>query len=324
MPIRSHKMPKAYLKGFATVPKRAKYGKLWVYERGKGSRIGTPHSESAERGFFVSKSADGALDDSPAETWTAKIEDAALDVLVNAPSPIFIWTRENRQLMAEYWALMFLRSTSFYDFHKSGAEDLFGAEMRKLDTDADLRQRLVSHYTLLFGRPFTEEEILGSISRAVTGLLKKEELRNQYVQRLKSRVDLFSNILLKKPWQIWTSPNDCEFVTCDSPVMTFRTDNWGQYFVGDGFGKDSSIIILPLSPVACLLAGVQGPQSRHIPKSDVSEINKIIISSSARFAYSKTHDLEIDRMVQSIAGSIRYGINAFTRGKNIDDPDLFF
>lgn len=324
MPIRSHKMPQAYLKRFATVPKKAKYGKLRVYERGKEPRGGTPHSESAERGFFVSKSNDGVFDDSPAEAWTQKIEDAALDVLINAPSPIFVWTRENRQLMAEYWALMFLRSTSFYDFHKNGAEDVFGAQMRRLNTDADFRQKLVSRYTLLFGRPFTEEEIVGSIGRAVTSLLKKEELRNAYVQRLKWRVDLFSNILLNKHWQIWTSPNDCEFVTCDSPVMTFRLDNFGRYFVGDGFGKESSIIILPLSPVACLVAGVEGPESRHIPKSDVYEINKIIISSSARFVYSKTQDLEVDRLVQNIAGSIRYGINAFTRSNGIDIPDLFF
>src|ERR1035437_7177145 len=123
MAIRSHKMPQAYLKRFATVPqKRKKLGKLCVYERGKEPRIGTPKSEAAERGFFAMRSEDGALDDSPTECWAQTIEYEALDTLICAPSSIFIWTRQNRRQMAEYWALMFLRSTSFYDFHKNGSD----------------------------------------------------------------------------------------------------------------------------------------------------------------------------------------------------------
>src|ERR1035437_1371909 len=255
MPIRSHKMPKAYLKRFAAAPlKRKRYGKLCVYEQGRQPRIGTAKSEAAECGFFVSKTENGELDDSPTEAWAEKTENQALDTLICAPSPLFVWTRENQHQMAKYWALMFLRSTSFYDFHKNDSDDVFGAQMRRLNTDAEFRQKLVSHYALLFGRPFTEEEILGTIGRAVTGLLTGEELRNQYVRQLRRRVDLFSGILLNKTWQIWTSPNDCEFVTCDSPVMTFRLDNWGRYYIGDGFGKEESIVILPLSPGACLMA----------------------------------------------------------------------
>lgn len=325
MAIRSHKMPKAYLKRFAAPPLRRKqFGKLWVYERGRDPRVGTAHSESAERGFFVSATDSGTSDDSPTEAWAERIEYLALDTLISAPSPLFVWTYENRLRMAHFWALMFLRSTSFFNFHKKGSEDLFGAQLRRLSTDEALRQRLVTHYALLFGRPFSEEEILGTIGRAVTGLLADQELRNQYVQHLRRRVDLISGIFLDKNWQIWTSPGDREFITCDSPVMTFRLDYWGQYFVGDGFGKEGSIIILPLSPTACLLAGITGPPSRHVSADDVKEINKIIVHSSARFIYSRTRDPEIDTVVQRSAGSIRYGISAFARNAAEDFDDLFF
>jgi len=318
-------MPQAYLKRFAAAPeKRKKHGKLCVYERGSEPRIGTPYSEAAERGFFVSRSEDGKLDDSQTETWTQRIEDNALDGIIYVLSPVFVWTRENRRQAAEYWALMFLRSTSFYDFHKNGSEDVFGAQMRRLNTDAEFRQKLVSHYSFLFGRPFTEGEILGSIGRAVETLLTPTELRSQYVQHLKRRVGIFSDILLAKPWQIWEAPHDCEFVTCDSPVMTFRLDNWGQYFTGDGFAKEGSIILLPISPKACLTAGVQGPQCRHVPRNDVHEVNKIVISSSTRFVYSMTNDIGINRLVQQFAGSIRYGINAFTSPEPNLFADLFF
>ena len=325
MAIRSHKMPKAYLKRFATAPERGKrYGKLWVYERGKTPRIGTAHSEAAERGFFVSRAKNGSLDDFSTEAWAGKIEDDALDTLISAPSPMFVWARENRNRMARYWALMFLRSTSFYDFHKRSSDELFDVQMRRLNSDPDFRKKIVSNYAVRFGRPFTEDEILGVIGAAVNGLLTSEQLRSQYVGRLKLRVDLIAGVLLNKLWQIWTSPDNCEFVTCDSPVMTFRLDNWGRYSVGDGFGKEGSIVILPISPTACLIGGVQGAQSRHVPGSDVHEINKIIISSSVRFVYSLTRSIEIEQLVQGFAGSIRPGINAFTRSAADDSLDLFF
>jgi hypothetical protein len=298
-------MPKAYLKRFATAPTRGKrYGKLCVYERNKAVRIGTPKSESAERGFFVARDHAGALDDVSPESWAAKIEDRALDTLIYAPSPVFVWNRENRVRMAEYWALMFLRSTSFYDFHRNSSEDAFGTQIRRLNTDAEFRRRIVSHYSLLFGRAFAEEELLGTIGRALSSLLSPAEMRNQYVLQLKRRVTIFSEILLARPWQILEAPDDCEFVTCDSPVMTFRFDQWGHYYVGDGFGKESSIILLPLSPHACLIAGMHGPPIRCLPSSDVHEINKIVISASARFVYSQTRD---DRVAESVPTVFRYG-----------------
>ena len=325
MPIRSHKVPKAYLKRFATEPDRRKrYGKIWVYERGRDPRIGTPHSEAAERGFFVARNEAGKLDDEPLESWAQKIEDRALEALTYASSAVFVWTRENRQQMAEYWALMFLRSTSFYDFHKGQSEEIFGGQMRRLNTDSNFRNRVVSHYSTLFGRTFAEEELLGSVGRAIAGLLTPDEMRNQYVQHILRRVKIFSDILLSKPWQIWEAPHGCEFVTCDSPVMTFRLDEWGRYYVGDGFGKESSIILLPLSPRACLMAGVVGPQCRYIPESDVFEMNKIIVSSSSHFVYSRTANRQIDELVQRFGGTIRYGINAFTRTEPDELANLFF
>jgi len=323
MAVRSHKMPKAYLKRFAEAPMKGKrYGRLCVYERGKEPRAGTAHSEAAERGFFTSRSEDGTLEDSTTENWAQTIEDGALNILTYASSPIFVWTRETRRQMAEYWALMFLRSTSFYDFHKNGSEEVFSAQMRRLSSDEEFRQKLVSHYSLLLGRPIPEEELFGAIGRAVTALLTKEELRNQYVQQLKRRVELFSGILLKKPWQIWTAPDSREFVTCDSPVMTFRVDQWNRYSVGDGFAKEGVIALLPISSGACLLAGQQGCASKEIGRADTHEVNKIIIAASARFVYSRTRDSEIDALVQEFAGTVRYGVNAFKVKDNFDN--LFF
>lgn len=202
-------MPKAYLKRFATGPqKRKRYGKLTVYERGKSPREGTPKSESAERGFFLSTTDTGQHDDSFTESWAQLIEDRALDTLICAPSQFFYWTDASRQKMADYWALLFLRSTSFYDFHRNRANEIFNARMTQLNDDADLRRRLVAHYSTVCGRQLEEGELLGSIGRAVAHLLTPSELRNQYVQHLRRRVGIFAGTLLAKSWQIWEAPSD--------------------------------------------------------------------------------------------------------------------
>lgn len=106
--------------------------------------------------------------------------------------------------------------------------------------------------------------------------------------------------------------------------MTLRFDQWGRYFIGDGFGRQESIILLPLSPSACLAAGPRGPQIRRIPGNDLQELNKVVISSSARFVYSRTESADVDLVVQERAGTVRYGINAFTRDGADELADFFF
>jgi len=95
---------------FATSTKPGK-GRLCVYERGKAPKPGTPKSEGAERGFFVSKLSDGTYSDRPAEDWAQKIEDRATDTLIHAPNPCFVWSEKTRQRMAEYWPLSSFRFT---------------------------------------------------------------------------------------------------------------------------------------------------------------------------------------------------------------------
>jgi hypothetical protein len=319
MAILSHKIPIAYLKRFADKPKK---GKVWVYEEGRPPRIGSPKSESAERGFFATKLPDGSIDDFQGESWAQKIEDAALDILINAPSPVFVWTPTNRRKMAEYWALLFQRTTSFYTFHKDRAKEIFEKQRERIDDDPILRERLVQRYSQLSRRPLTEEEALTALDKGIATLLRDAELRHHYVERLEHRVGLFSGVLIEKPWQIWRAPQDSQFVTSDSPVMTFVSDQWKRYTVGHGLAKDGVIVLLPLCPSACLAAGVSGPHEKTISIEDVTEVNKMVICGASRFAYSQSNEQKIDQLVQNFLGVIKFGRNAFV-GSDDEFKDLF-
>ncbi len=220
--------------------------------------------------------------------------------------------------MAEYWALMFVRASAAFEFHRTFWERSLPEMHERIHSDAKLRGQLIQRYSFLCGRPISEAELLGTYSRVIPSLRTEAEMRSHYIERMQYRTRLFSQILLKKPWQVWLAPCGSEFVTCDSPVMTLRFDNWGRYYVGDGFGRDGVVALLPISPKACLFAGLQGYPTRLIDQHDVAEINNVVISSAARFVYSKTRNDNVDTVVQGRGGSIRYGVDAF-RGSSSDD-----
>jgi len=320
MPIRSHRTPRAYLQRFATPAKRGN-GKLWVYERDKQPRPGTPKSEGTEKGCFEAILPDGTIDDRPAEAWAQKIEDRALDVLIHSPNPCFVWTEGYRRRMAEYWALFFVRSVASFEFHRAFWEESLVETQKRIQSDADYREQLIKRYSFLFGRPVSTEELLDVSGRVLPKLRTEAEMKSDYVKRLQHRTAMYSELLLTKAWQVWTAPDGCEFVTCDSPVMTLRFDKFGRYYVGDGFGREGVVVILPLSTKACLFAGFQGYPVRTASPQDVWEINRVLICSSFRFTYSKTQNCEIDSLVQESAGSIRYGVDAFKIASD-DQPNI--
>lgn len=282
-----------------------------MYERDRVPRIGSPKSESAERGFFTSRLSDGTYSDKPGEDWAQGIEDRAIQPLQYGANPCFVWTEKDRSRMAEYWALMFVRATAAFEFHRRTWETKLSEIHERIRSDSSLREKLIERYTSLYGQPISETELLSIYSRVIPNLRTEAEMRSHYVDRLQSRTALFANILLNKPWQVWIAPDGCEFVTCDSPVMTMRFDAQGRYYVGDGFAKDGVTTILPISAKACLFAGLRGIPVRAVNQHDVWEMNKVLISSSARFVYSKTSDDRIDAIVQKCAGTIHYGVDAF-------------
>jgi hypothetical protein len=103
-------------------------------------------------------------------------------------------------------------------------------------------------------------------------------------------------------------------------VTTLLFEPDGRYYVGYGFGRAGVVPIMPISPSACLLAGVAGSVHRFVRDEDVWEINKALISCSLRFTYSRKRSEHVDSLVQQFASSIRYGIEAF---KGTETDDLF-
>ncbi len=245
-----------------------------------------------------------------------------MEVFRYAENQCYVWTEKQRTRMAEYWALLFIRADATFHMHRKKWNESLAKAKEKIEFDRSIRQHLARRYSFLTGRNITEHEILQVFQRVIPNLMTESEMRHGFVTQLQRRVELFSKILLAKPWQIWMAPSGLEFVTSDTPVVTMQVDEFGQYRVGWGFNRENVIALMPMSSRACLAAGTAHSHYRVVETSYVEALNKSVIACGHRFAYSRSLDPAIDVLVQNSLGSIRYGVDAF-RGESFDVIDLF-
>jgi len=224
--------------------------------------------------------------------------------------------------MAEYWALLFIRADATFHMHRKKWNESLAKAKEKIEFDRSIRQLLARRYSFFTGPNITQHGSLPVFQRVIPNLMTESEMRHGFVTQLQRRVELFSKILLAKPWQIWMAPSGLEFVTSDTPVVTMQVDEFGQYRVGWGFNRENVIALMPMSSRACLAAGTAHSHYRVVETSYVEALNKSVIACGHRFAYSRSLDPAIDVLVQNSLGSIRYGVDAF-RGESFDVIDLF-
>jgi hypothetical protein len=99
-------------------------------------------------------------------------------------------------------------------------------------------------------------------------------------------------------------------------------DQHGRYGLGWGFAQKNVLALMPITPRACLVAGAVGSSSRAVTAEDVWETNKAVIQCSVRFIYSHILDKGMNSAVQELAGSVRYGVDAF-KVESFDVLELF-
>ena len=118
--------------------------------------------------------------------------------------------------------------------------------------------------------------------------------------------------LLNKRWQIWKAPEDTPFVTSDNPLVTYVAVSNGEFAPGFGFNMTESFAAFPVAPSACLVIGGNDTRERIVvDEATVRRLNRVVISSSDRYVYSKTKDDKIQELAQEAIGTYRYGENAF-------------
>lgn len=316
--IGSHIIPRFYLEQFATASTQGKDkpGRIWVYERGKRPDHRSTSVQGVENGYFGFVLPDGSLEEG-LETDLARRETQCDDVLVSAKSELFNWaSTASRNKLAFYAGLLFSRATQRRDF---SAENWMDIQKRfvELIADDDYINDLVMHYRKRYSEA-TATTVRERLVKLGQDMKSKASAKNMFLSDLYGNTEFIKSILLSKIWSVCRAPAGSEFITSDNPVVTFFPVN-SELAPGQGFGLHGVVAALPLAPSAVLMFGMpSAKESYAVEPSAVEKLNEVMIRLCDRYVYSRTLSADVQRMVDELAGSARYGKTAFRRTGRFD------
>lgn len=302
--IGSHVIPRRYLAQFADSE-----GRIWVYEKDRKPRKGTPKGEGVENGYFGYRHRDGKLDET-LESILAQVEDEAGTLIQLFRNPCYVPSPLERRRMARYIGLMFSRATA-----RREASDKIYKEYRdlfeKASQEPEWLARYARGYTAFSGRVLPLGEFAAEMRRVLRKMKDPAEARNMFLLTLVANAEKIADELLAKAWKVWKTTEKPGLVTSDNPVITLKPDSAGHLGLGWGFRQRGVVTIFPLSPDSCLVIGSGGPYSRNMPRAVVDEVNKGLIMSMHRCVYCADLHEEINQLVREVGAQMKYLENAF-------------
>jgi hypothetical protein len=305
-----HITPRSYLERFARRRKpSAETGHLWVYSNDAPVREGTARSEGAENGYFTIRTKSGQSDDS-FEQRLAVIEGECNPVLKMAPNPCFVWSNLHRERMARYCALLHSRARAGqYSFGFTSKRSLDA--LKDLAEDMGFIEEITEHYETLGGIPLQRSAIKAAVLEAARSLSAPEETKRGFLDQILFNTHVISSALLKKRWQLWTAPDETEFIASDSPLVTVMPIN-GLFAPGYGFDKPGVLVFFPLRPSDCLVMGEHpGYPRRGISPELVDKVNRSLAWSATRYIYARSHSAELETMIRENGFQLKPGVNSF-------------
>jgi hypothetical protein len=126
--IRSHIIPKFYLKQFAFEKPNSKYY-VYLYEKGKKPADRWIKRVGYELGYFGYVLPDGTFEES-LEVRLKALEEDSMEALVSANGDFFVFTHSNRRKLAFYAALLYSRTTQRFEWNKKNWLEVY----RQLDS----------------------------------------------------------------------------------------------------------------------------------------------------------------------------------------------
>jgi hypothetical protein len=308
--IASHIIPKFYLEQFSIkMTAAAETGHIWVYTKGRPARRGTAKTEGRECGYFRMQLPSGEFDES-LEYELAKYESRCDGTLREASDSGFIWTPQSRQNMAFYIALLKARNVaglgSYEHTSRRSQQALLNAAQ-----DPEFVGELANRYSVRMGGKVSEELVVASIQRVAASLAEGTQIKQDFLEQVLFQAAVFSHFLLQKKWQIWTAPEEIEFITSDNPLLTVLPAR-GKFLPGWGLRNVGVLAMFPLCPSACLVMGSELEESyRKAQVEEVEEVNRCLVATLARNAYSRSLSPKVDDLVQTTGGAVKAGENAF-------------
>lgn len=311
MAIGSHTIPRFYLEQFANPAKRkGDSGWVWVFEKGKTPRESSTKAQGYENGHFAFVHYDARRDES-FETHLAMLEARCNDAQLCAKSELYDLTSSaHRNELGLYMGLLFARATSRRKF-PAGNWAKIQQPFAQLEFNEDYVNDTAAHFSDKTGVEVSPDQIRKMIRMQAAAFTETNVTGNAFVKDLLLCTHWLKSEIVPRARQVLRAPTGVEFVTSDSPVVTFirvRDDLWNP---GHGLRRPGVVVALPLASTACLTVGFGGHDFQEADPGTVRRLNEVVISSCDRFVYSKANSHEIAESTNIIGGWSVPGRTAF-------------
>lgn len=310
VPRAHHFLPRCYLRGFCDSD--SKFGsRIWIYEKNCSPRPSRVEKAAVQRDLYSVVDEDSGKLDARFEMWLAQLENLVAPIFPRLDDFAFALTNAERINLLWFVALLFNRVP---DAFRVGREIIDPALTRLIMEAA----RDPNTFRALFSRFFPFEELSGI-----------EEERRELVR---GRRDLISSewtplaamhesarqavsILEKLDFQFVHADDSEDFLTTDSPVVSFHILESGESQVGCGFATKGMEVVVPLTRKVLLRIGPHGFDGSHATLADqgVRIANKLLMSCAAKRAYASGESEKLKRAFD------RHGC-IYERGRNAHIP----
>ncbi len=295
---KEHIVPRMLLAKFV-----ADDGMLRVYEKNKPPRASKPENECVEGDYFEFEHR-GKKTNNRYENWLSQIESNAVVMLDGIIQRRAISCREDAEIWTTFVASLFGRTRKVKAQVSQSTAQRFRQQIDNPDSIRDLQLALLKHGELHYA---------DDIQRAVTAIYTTMEASPSYffVSALPNRIRMIAGDITARDWHTIDAPEGYSFLISDCPVITYEVRG-GKPYPGSGFGNETTIVLLPVSPKHLFVAS---PRRVVWPTvfspAAMKKVNRLIVQFAHRNVYANAESEDVQKLVDAEINSIEYGINAF-------------
>ncbi len=292
-----HIVPQLHLKKFADTD-----GWLWRYKQNKPVKRSRPKGECWARDFYE-YDVNGKRTENRYERWLSRIENDAtpiLEALVNRQE----LTHREMIAWASYVASLFLRTQKVRSQFSARMVQKFKEQTQSPEFTRDLQYDLLKEGELMF-----DQDLRKQIEHLRSNMESSPSF--YHLSALPRHTASLATALVGKTWHVLEAPPGKFFVISDCPVTTVEIA-LGRANPGPGFGKESTTVLLPITPRHIFVAS--SPATRWKPVGTpvaIDSTNLLTIRFAHERVYSHLNSPAIKGLVDGEINQITFGKNAF-------------
>lgn len=295
-----HYLPRFYLRAFAdpSILRRESKPAIWVYEKGRSPRRGSPDNEACERDLY-SFDDDGARN-TQAEEWFGRLEGEVAPILLRLQDREHVLTPSERDWLAVFLGTMYLRTPAGRKWHEERVAPTASQYIAECATNPDT-------FASLFHSVHDPNEYQVDVESIRKDILegKHETLARRPDLNMAAMVEVgyrMAEILVQLDWQVVHGDGSQFFITSDSPVIPeVRDEAAGMTYFWMGVEHPGANVWFPISRTVCLrLKRDIGSGLCRLPDRGIRMVNKILMRCAHRRIYAAERSPKIEALFNEL------------------------